>query len=306
MKFELTNGRHRISDLEYLNDLRKVANHLGKNSLKMRDYCKENGAIYSITGVTKRFGNWTTILEKAGMKGEDSIKGMKYGEKEIKEEVLLADLVRVSTELNKSNISCSDYERLGKYTHVTMAARFGSWNKAKEKAKLKITMINNSNEDLFNNILELWTLFGRQPKFGEVVSPNSKYHGATYARRFGSWRGALEAFVEYINNEEETVFTEEEEKINAELIPITISKATKPKKVVKRKRTTRNINLRIRFTIFQRDNFSCNKCGRSPAKDSNVVLHVDHITPWSKGGETEIENLETLCKNCNLGKSNVL
>jgi hypothetical protein len=304
MKFELTNGRHKISDLEYLNDLRKVANNLGKNSLKMRDYCKENGANFSITGVTKRFGNWATILEKAGLKGEDSLKGMKYGEKEIKEEVLLADLVRVSTELKKPNISCNDYDRLGKYTVVTMGDRFGSWNKAKEKAKLKITQkADNSNEDLFNNILELWTLFGRQPKFGEVVSPNSKYHGATYARRFGSWRSALEAFVEYINNEE-AVVTEEE--TNSELIPITSTKANKPKKEVKRKRTTRNINLRLRFTILQRDNFSCNKCGRSPAKDPNVVLHVDHITPWSKGGETEIENLETLCKNCNLGKSNVL
>ena len=185
-----------------------------------------------------------------------------------------------------------------------MAARFGSWNKAKEKAGLKITKkADNSTEDLFNNILELWTLFGRQPKLGEVISPNSKYHGATYARRFGSWRGALEAFVEYINNEED-VYNEKE--TNSELIPITTAKKSKPKKIVKPKRTTRNMNLRLRFTILQRDNFSCNKCGRSPAKDPSVVLHVDHIIPWSKGGETEIENLETLCKNCNLGKSDVL
>lgn len=304
MKFELTNGRHRISDLEYINDLRAVANRLGKNTLKQRDYCKKNGAKYNVQSAINRFGGWDNTLNKAGLKGEDSLKGMKYGEKEIKEEVLLADLVRVSKELNKPNISCNDYIRLGKYTVVTMGVRFGSWNKAKERAKLKITKkADNSNEDLFNNILELWTLFGRQPKFGEVVSPNSKFHGATYARRFGSWRGALEAFVEYINKEEETVDTEED---NPELIPITTAKATKPKKVVKRKRTTRNINLRLRFTILQRDNFSCNKCGRSPAKDPNVVLHVDHIIPWSKGGETEIENLETLCKNCNLGKSNVL
>ena len=28
---------------------------------------------------------------------------------------------------------CNDYDRLGKYTVVTMGARFGSWNKAKEK-----------------------------------------------------------------------------------------------------------------------------------------------------------------------------
>ncbi|MDR2876514.1 MAG: HNH endonuclease [Chromatiales bacterium] len=30
------------------------------------------------------------------------------------------------------------------------------------------------------------------------------------------------------------------------------------------------------------------------------------MKPWSKGGETVIENLRTLCSLCNIGKSNVL
>ncbi|MCL4507775.1 MAG: HNH endonuclease [Chloroflexi bacterium] len=36
-----------------------------------------------------------------------------------------------------------------------------------------------------------------------------------------------------------------------------------------------------------------------------MELHVDHILAWSKGGETVLENLQTLCSVCNLGKSNV-
>jgi len=306
MKFELTNMRIKITDIEYLNDFRAVANNLGKNCLKQRDYCKKNGAKYSLNSAIKRFGNWDTLLKKAGLEGEKSLKGMEYGDKAIKDEVLLADLIRVANELNNPNITTRDYEKYGKYTHETMRVRFGSWNKAKEKANLEVSYItNNSVEDLFQNILELWTRLGRQPKYGEVISPNSKFNGSTYARRFGSWRSALEAFIEYVNSDNSVDETEEND---SRLIPIDISPSNSvlPQKEIKIKRTTRNINLRLRWTILSRDNFSCRKCGQSPAKDPKVILHVDHIIPWSKGGETVVENLETLCDRCNLGKSDVL
>ena len=85
----------------------------------------------------------------------------------------------------------------------------------------------------------------------------------------------------------------------------TKEKDVKPLKVIVR-RTPRDINDRLRFKVLKRDNFKCVCCGKSPAIDSNVQLHVDHIIPWSKGGETVMENLQTLCSKCNLGKSNVL
>jgi hypothetical protein len=304
MKFELTNSKQKYTDEELINDLRSVANNLGKKSLKQRDYCKKKGAKYNIKTAIERFGNWNTTLKRAGLEGERSLKGMEYGEKSIKDEVLLADLIRVANELKNPNITIKDYEKLGKYTAVTMGVRFGSWNKAKEKANLEVIYkTNNTNEELFQNILDLWTLLGRQPKYGEVISPNSKFNGSTYARRFGSWSAALEAFIEYANSDNNDEATNEDE---LSLIPLNIPNQNniKPHKEVKTKRTTRNINLRLRWTVLKRDNFSCTKCGASPAKNPIIILHVDHIIPWSKGGETNIENLETLCEKCNLGKSN--
>ena len=53
-----------------------------------------------------------------------------------------------------------------------------------------------------------------------------------------------------------------------------------------------------------RDGFTCKTCGRSPINEKGVKLHVDHIVPWSKGGETIPDNLETKCEQCNLGKGN--
>lgn len=202
MKFELFDMKLKVSDEDLLNDLRQVSNNLGKRSLKQRDYNKSNGAKFNIKTAIARFGNWGATLNKAGLEGEQSLKGMEYGEREIKEEVLLEDLKQIAIKLNKPDITWDEYNALGKYTSTTMNVRFGSWNKAKERACLAVTRtIHNTNEELFQNILDLWTLHGRQPKYGEVVTPNSKFHGSTYSRRFGSWRVALEAFVEYANSE---------------------------------------------------------------------------------------------------------
>jgi hypothetical protein len=202
MKYELTNMRIKITDIEYLNDLRAVANHLGKNCLKQRDYSKKNGAKYSLNSAIARFGDWNTLLKEAGLEGEKSLKGMEYGEKQIRDEVLLADLIKVANELNKPNLTFDEYNRHGKFTSETMRVQFDSWNKAKEKAHLDVSnVINNSTEELFQNILDLWTLLGRQPKYGEVIAPQSRFHGATYGRRFCSWTSALEAFIEYVNSE---------------------------------------------------------------------------------------------------------
>ena len=56
----------------------------------------------------------------------------------------------------------------------------------------------------------------------------------------------------------------------------------------------------LRYDVLKRDNFTCQICG-STAQDG-VKLEVDHIIPVSKGGRTELSNLQTLCDRCNRGK----
>lgn len=74
---------------------------------------------------------------------------------------------------------------------------------------------------------------------------------------------------------------------------------------VTRHKTSRAINWRLRFLVMRRGNFKCKNCGRSPATDLNIILHVDHVKAWANGGETILENLQTLCSVCNIGKSNL-
>lgn len=56
----------------------------------------------------------------------------------------------------------------------------------------------------------------------------------------------------------------------------------------------------MRYQVLTRDNLTCKLCGRSV--EDGIMLHVDHIEPVSKGGETTMENLRILCADCNLGK----
>ena len=59
----------------------------------------------------------------------------------------------------------------------------------------------------------------------------------------------------------------------------------------------------LRYQVLLRDNSRCTRCGATP-QTHGVSLHVDHIVPVSRGGKTELDNLQTLCEPCNLGKSN--
>ncbi len=60
----------------------------------------------------------------------------------------------------------------------------------------------------------------------------------------------------------------------------------------------------VRYIALSNSNGCCDLCGRS--KKDDVVLHVDHIEPRSLNPklEYEIRNLQVLCGDCNLGKSN--
>ncbi len=61
----------------------------------------------------------------------------------------------------------------------------------------------------------------------------------------------------------------------------------------------KQISKKLRFEVFKRDSFKCQYCG---ATAPEVILHVDHMKPVSKGGSNDLTNLITSCAACNLGK----
>lgn len=57
----------------------------------------------------------------------------------------------------------------------------------------------------------------------------------------------------------------------------------------------------VKRVVFQRDNGKCVQCGYS-----GPYIEYDHRIPRSKGGQNTIENIQLLCRMCNLKKSNRL
>jgi len=210
----------------------------------------------------------------------------------VSDEELIQDLKNVADLLNKTSVTIDEYNEYGKYHATTLTRRFGNWMKSLGKAGLAETRtIGVTDEQYFKNIEEVWIKLGRQPRYSEMQKPVSRYSAGAYDYRFGSWSKALERFVDYVNSESIDVNESPTETVNDD--------------TTFKYKTKKSISWRLRFQIMRRDSFKCKFCGRSPATDLGVELHVDHIKPWSKGGETIPNNLQTLCSQCNIGKSNL-
>src|SRR3989338_4569855 len=136
-------------------------------------------------------------------------------------EDLIADIKYVAKKLSKKSITVVEYAKYGKYGIQTYFRRFGSWSNALEAANLKIDRkINISDKKLFKNLEDVWIKLGRQPRCEEIRKPLSQFSTNPYTQHFGSWRGALEKFISYINlesvNEDEIVNNDSEADIKVE------------------------------------------------------------------------------------------
>lgn len=142
----------------------------------------------------------------------------------------------------------------------------------------------------FENYLHMFEFMGNRSY--RYLGENYPYNGTIYHKPKGGLEIAIGKWSNGIINYE----SYDNAPIKEEKIKVSDNKSLTH-------RTKRDASVKLRFDVFKRDNFKCCICGASPAKDINVELHIDHIIPWSKGGETEIDNLQTLCSRCNLGKS---
>ena len=182
--------------------------------------------------------------------------------------------------------STTEYDKWkNKISHSeTIVSRFGSWNKALKILGIKGGRERQYNpEELIKNLENIWRELGYSPGKRQLSKYGEKISESPYKKIWGSVKAACEYLAKFHAGKitKEELLEGTTEKTTREMIP-----------------------LNSRFKILKRDNYTCVKCGQSPAKNNDVELEIDHIIPVSKGGTNDLENLQTLCKKCNQGKKN--
>ncbi len=215
----------------------------------------------------------------------------KYSEAE-----LIASLQAFAKRNGQSFVSGQAFSKATGISEATITNHFVTWHAFCVKAGLSPRYQREaSRADLFENLALVWERLGRQPRAKEMKQPLSRISNSRYNREFkSSWYQICLEFLAYKSGASTSEI--ERELQMDEKTPDTLPTHA----------TRRSVSLSLRYAVLKRDNFRCVKCGRSPALSPGIVLHIDHNQAWANRGETVLENLQTLCSDCNLGKSNRL
>ena len=223
----------------------------------------------------------------------------------ISKDLVLEELRRVAVHYKNRRFTQNEFNEVAVSCKGTTVLRaFGSWGNALDAIGIELKLIKTERKDkvsvenLFIEMERIWKLSGQRPSRAEWESLNPKYAYSTYYKRFNGWLNACAAYIDYKSGSS----IPEIERFSNEAKGV--SKPEGRKKTITEEK--REIPLKLRLQVLKRDEFRCVYCGRNPATEVGVILHIDHITPFSKGGKTTLGNLQILCEKCNWGKGDEL
>lgn len=222
---------------------------------------------------------------------------------------VIEELERAAKSFDYKDFKQEDFDKISEISSYKVYREFGSWEKAllflkdhleKKGIPFELTTRRSrySLEEIFADMEKVWLKLGHRPSRNEWTASCPEINFSTIERRFGGWQNACLKFIEYKSGE----LINPEENTGGSLEAISKPKRKKLSNVTVVEQT-RTIPLNVRLRVLNRDNFRCVFCGKSPATDIGTKLHIDHIVPFSRGGANTLENLQTLCVQCNLGKS---
>ncbi len=332
----LTDALPVYTNAAILDDLKRVSESLPDEPFTQKVYLTHGGR-YSRSIFKRRFGGWREALDAAGIGsrfgGPPTTERMRSQPlRAMSDKEILARIRDVSAQLGKTSLAGADIEANSEISRDMMHRRFGSVSAALRQAGVE--QVNHgrrhTEDEVFENLLKVWTHYGRAPTVSEMDWRPSTVGKNTYIHRYGGWRKALRAFIDRANSEVDggpALDPGQEPSTPADRTgptesptasatgarrPQSASQTSARSRVARATPTNikpppedrRDPSLGLRFKVLQRDRFKCVVCGDHPARNAECLLHVDHLIPWSKGGKTREDNLRTLCATCNIGRGN--
>ncbi len=194
-------------------------------------------------------------------------------------EAIIDEIKSVMVKVGKTTLTMKEFDSIARINSSTVIRRLGKWNDIIKNIGGELNNVFYSEEDLLSNIKEAWLKKGSQPTRRDMDNKElSSISSGTYLRHYKTWYGALEKFVQYISN------TENEDN--------NIERIEQIDKTKIKHKTKREPSDRLKVQVLMRDGNCCKICGVTCSEGLHNI-HFDHIIPWSKGGETVLENLQT-------------
>ena len=144
---------------------------------------------------------------------------------------------------------------------------------------------------------------------GRLVATNKRLHFLSSTRGTTiNWSNIMRVNIRSLNSPNDGVFLElskgtgnglyaVSDPVLAGAVIDTLVKISKRQLVVTKTDPSRHIPQDVKNAVWQRDRGKCVQCG------ATSYLEFDHIIPHTKGGANTVANVQLLCRNCNLKKS---
>jgi len=162
--------------------------------------------------ITKHFGSVEAGFVAAGI-------GHRYNKSRINsriskrpirgrtDEDLIAELRSVAKTLGRSCFTQVECDEVSQFRATSIASRFKGWKNAMKKGGLDVSPTGKryTDEECYENLLNVWLHYGRQPNYDEMDESPSLIPAGTYKHRWKRWTKAVHAFVGRMNNDAEEV-----------------------------------------------------------------------------------------------------
>ena len=216
---------------------------------------------------------------------------------------LIAELVRIALARNLEEFGKREFDQAAEVSSASVIREFGTWSKAIDQLRRELATqgktLRKKHRGYFTEaealaeLERIWKELGHRPSRIEWDTSDASVSYQTYIRYFGGWINACLRFLEGRSSGS----------LASSQVIVPAAGSTKKRKKENRATLSRSVSPGLRLRVYERDRFRCVFCGRSPISDLTAQLHLDHKRPFSEGGLTVLENLQTLCSVCNLGKS---